>query len=41
MVNQFCPIKFTYITDDAVDDDILNDYRIIVHKMKFFLIATT
>ena len=34
MVNQFCPIKFTYITDDAVDDDILNDYRIIVHKMK-------
>jgi superfamily II DNA or RNA helicase len=34
MVNQFCPIKFTYITDNAVEDDILNDYRIIVHKMK-------
>jgi superfamily II DNA or RNA helicase len=34
MVTQFCPMKFTYITDDAVDDDILNDYRIIVHKMK-------
>jgi superfamily II DNA or RNA helicase len=33
MVNQFCPMKFTYITDDAVADDILNDYRIIVHKM--------
>ena len=33
MVNQFCPVKFTYITDDAVDDEILNDYRIIVHKM--------
>lgn len=33
MVMQFCPIKFTYITDDAVDDNILNDYRIIVHKM--------
>jgi superfamily II DNA or RNA helicase len=33
MVNQFCPVKFTYITDDAVADDILNDYRIIVHKM--------
>lgn len=33
MVVQFCPIKFTYITDDAVEDDILNDYRIIVHKM--------
>lgn len=34
MVNQFCPMKFKYITDDAVDDDILNDYRIIVHRMK-------
>jgi superfamily II DNA or RNA helicase len=33
MVNNFCPVKFTYITDDAIDDDILNDYRIIVHKM--------
>jgi superfamily II DNA or RNA helicase len=33
MVSQFCPIQFTYITDDAVADDILNDYRIIVHKM--------
>ena len=33
MVNQFCPMLFKYITDDAVDDDILNDYRIIVHKM--------
>lgn len=34
MVNGYCPIKFSYITDDAVEDDILNDYRIIVHKMK-------
>ena len=33
MVNQLCPILYKYITDDAVDDDILNDYRIIVHKM--------
>lgn len=33
MVSQFCPIMFKYITDDAVDDDILNDYRIIVHRM--------
>jgi superfamily II DNA or RNA helicase len=33
MVTQFCPIRFKYITDDAVEDDILNDYRIIVHKM--------
>ena len=33
MVAQFCPIVFKYITDDAVEDDILNDYRIIVHRM--------
>lgn len=33
MVNMFCPIKFTYITDNAVEDNILNDYRIIVHRM--------
>jgi superfamily II DNA or RNA helicase len=33
MVQQYCPILYKYITDDAVDDSILNDYRIIVHKM--------
>jgi superfamily II DNA or RNA helicase len=33
MVFQYCPIMYTYITDDAVVDQILNDYRIIVHRM--------
>jgi superfamily II DNA or RNA helicase len=33
MVEKYCPIKYKYITDDAVDDKILNDYRIIVHRM--------
>ena len=33
MVNTFCPVMFKYITDDAVEHNILNDYRIIVHKM--------
>ena len=33
MVAKYCPILYKYITDDAIDDDILNDYRIIVHKM--------
>ena len=33
MVFQYCPIMYKYITDDAVEDDILNDYRIIVHRM--------
>ena len=34
LVGMFCPIKYKYITDDAIGDDILNDYRIIVHKMQ-------
>lgn len=33
MVQMYCPILYKYITDDAVEDAILNDYRIIVHKM--------
>lgn len=33
MVQHYCPIVYKYITDDAVEDQILNDYRIIVHKM--------
>lgn len=31
MVNKFAPIVYTYITDDAVDDRILNDYKIYIH----------
>ena len=33
MVNQFCPIVYTYITDTAIDDKILNDYKIMVHLL--------
>jgi len=33
MVLKYCPIVYTYVTDDAVDDKILNDYRIIVHSV--------
>jgi superfamily II DNA or RNA helicase len=33
MVSKFCPILYTYITDDAVEDQILNDYRITVHPV--------
>jgi superfamily II DNA or RNA helicase len=33
MVNTFCPIVFSYITDDAVSDNILNDYKIIIHPI--------
>ena len=34
MCNRFCPKVFEYITDDAVEDGILNDYRIFVHKLQ-------
>jgi superfamily II DNA or RNA helicase len=34
MVNKYCPIKYRYITDEAVNDGILNDYEIVVHKLK-------
>lgn len=33
MVDKYCPIVYTYITDDAVEDKILNDYQIIVHSL--------
>lgn len=33
MVQKYCPIVYTYITDDAIDDKILNDYNIIVHTI--------
>jgi superfamily II DNA or RNA helicase len=34
MVKSYCPIVYTYVVDDAVEDNILNDYRIIVHELK-------
>lgn len=33
LVEKFCPMKYTYLTDDAIKDKILNDYRIVVHKL--------
>jgi superfamily II DNA or RNA helicase len=29
----FCPLVYKYHTDDAVEDKILNDYRIYIHKL--------
>jgi superfamily II DNA or RNA helicase len=34
MVDEFCPIVYTYVTDDAIEANILNDYRIIVHELR-------
>jgi superfamily II DNA or RNA helicase len=33
MVAKHCPIRFTYMVDDAVSDGILNDYMIYVHML--------
>lgn len=33
MCKRFCPKVYEYKTDDAVNDKILNDYRIYVHKL--------
>lgn len=33
IVSKYCPMLYKYITDEAVEDHILNDYRIIVHRM--------
>tara|TARA_R110002020_G_scaffold29571_13_gene93250 strand:- start:50 stop:1162 length:1113 start_codon:yes stop_codon:yes gene_type:complete len=33
MCNRFCPKIYEYKTDDAVNDKILNDYRIYIHKL--------
>lgn len=33
MVKKYCPIVYTYVTDNAIDDKILNNYKIIIHKV--------
>ena len=34
MVNRYCPVRYTFSVDDAADNDILNDYQIIVHELE-------
>ena len=34
MVDKYCPIVYEYKTDEAIDDKILNDYSIIIHKLR-------
>jgi len=33
MIARHCPIYYTYITDDAIADKILNDYKITIHLL--------
>lgn len=33
MLSKYCPIRYSYVVDDAVADKILNDYEIKVHLL--------
>ena len=33
MCNFYCPRIYRYMPDEAIDDEILNDYRIIIHEL--------
>ena len=33
MVNKFCPVMYKFGVDDATENNILNDYQIIIHTM--------
>ncbi|MCX6195580.1 MAG: DEAD/DEAH box helicase family protein [Flavobacteriia bacterium] len=33
LYQQFCPVIYTFKADDAIENGILNDYQIIVHKI--------
>ena len=32
--NRYCPVVYTYLTDTAIADKILNNYSIVVHKLQ-------
>jgi len=34
MVERFCPVSYNYLTDSAVMDKILNDYKIVLHGIE-------
>lgn len=34
MVNDYCPVVYSFEADDAVENNILNDYKIFVHMLE-------
>jgi superfamily II DNA or RNA helicase len=45
LLNEFCPVVYTFKADDAVENGILNDYQIVVHQInlsneKNYLVST-
>lgn len=33
LMQVYCPIRYEYITDNAVEDNILNDYAVVIHPI--------
>jgi len=33
IIDKYCPITYRYVVDNAVEDNILNDYNIIIHNI--------
>jgi superfamily II DNA or RNA helicase len=34
LVQEFCPVVFIFKADDAIENGILNDYKIVVHELR-------
>ena len=34
LVQEFCPVVYTFKADDAIENGILNDYKIVVHELR-------
>jgi len=34
MVDKYCPVVYSYSTDEAIDDFILNDYKLVIHLIE-------
>lgn len=34
LVQEFCPVVYTFKADDAIENGILNDYQIVVHQIQ-------
>jgi len=40
MVKRYCPIVYEFSVDEATDSNILNDYKIVIHKLQLSKLAT-
>jgi len=40
MVEKYCPIIYKFSVDEATDKNILNDYKIIIHKLQLSKLST-